>query len=423
MTNPGFCRRPGIVFFPNDSRDVRRRTNLFWFSALAAPLRLILIPLRFFYAFSFAGLAVMIWEANVVPAKAAIGPAGVIVQGAFGGTIFGFDIDPNGTEGVSSESKFMPDGTLLSAVETFDQATGQILAVVSATRRHDDFVTLGVVGNAVGLIEREHPLGLFHVQRTFSIIDPLSSNMVTGRWTPPLGRKQNIDQVRTDAGTSEVAVLAIDFSGHGNTTVFTSDVGANTFGPAFELIDPDFNFELPPVMAFDSKTNQAILGHNARSPFIVPPQIGFLDLATGAFTKFAGKGLGLINGIAVDSEDGILCTTVSFVPTVQFYDLATRKGFSVRLPQASDSLNRGQEVVFDPVNKLFLVAQEFTSTGSSGSSIQVFDTSGHLVESIDDLNFANPARVVPGRIALNPALRTGYVEGPHPGESLQSFNY
>ena len=103
--------------------------------------------------------------------------------------------------------------------------------------------------------------------------------------------------------------------------------------------------------------------------------------------------------------------------------MATRKGFSVRLPQAADSLSRGQQVVFDPVNRLFLVAQEFTSTGSSGSSIQVFDTAGNFVESIDDLNFANPSRVVPGRIALNPALRTGYVEGPHPGESLQSFTY
>ncbi len=116
------------------------------------------------------------------------------------------------------------------------------------------------------------------------------------------------------------------------TRIFTSDVGANTFGPAFEITDKDFNFENTPVMTFDSKTNQAILGHNARSPFIVPPMIGFLDLTTGAFTKFAGKGLGLINGIAVDSEDGILCTTVSFVPTVQFYDLATKRGFSVHLP-------------------------------------------------------------------------------------------
>ena len=254
MINPGSLRRPATVFFPNHSQDVCGRAILHWFSALAAHLTFTLTPARLLYATTFAVLAAGVCEADVVPSKPAVGPTGVVVQGAFGGTIFGFDIDPNGTSGVLSESKSMPDGTLVSAVETFDQATGQILAVVSVTRRHDDFITLGVVGNAVGLIEREHPLGLFHVERTFSVIDPLDSNLITGPWTPPLGRKQNIDQVRTDMGTSEVAVLAIDFSRHGNTTVFTSDVGANTFGPAFELTDSDFNFELPPAMAFDSKT-------------------------------------------------------------------------------------------------------------------------------------------------------------------------
>jgi len=346
----------------------------------------------------------------------AVGP-GIIVHPKMGGLIFGFDIDPNGNEGILSE--FTDAG---AATETFDQTTGEILAVVANTT-NDDYVTLGVVGNSIGLVEREHSLGLFHVQRTYSVVSPLSGNMVTGTWTPPLGRKQSIDQVKTDVGTSEVAVLAIDFSGHGNTTIFTSDVGANTFGPSFEITDSDFNFEVAPVMTFDSKTNQAILGHNARSPFIVPPEIGFLDLATGAFTKFAGKGLGVINGIAVDSEDNILCTTVSFVPTVQFYNLTTRKGFSVRLPNAGDSLSRGQEVVFDPVNKLFLVAQEFTSTGSSGSSIQVFDTAGNLVESIDGLNFINPSRVIPGRIAVHPNLRLGFCEGPDQGTTIQAFTY
>lgn len=345
-----------------------------------------------------------------------IGP-GIVVHPKMGGLIFGFDIDPNSNVGVLSE--FSDTG---AATETFDQTTGEILAVV-ANSTNDDFVTLGVVGHSVGLVEREHSLGLFHVQRTYNVLDPVGGNTVTGVWTPPLGRKQNIDQVKTDVGTSEVAVLALDFSGHGNNTIFTSDVAANTFGPSYEITDTDFNFEGTPFITFDSKNNQVILGHNARSPFIVPPEIGFLDLATGAFTKFAGKGLGLINGMAVDSEDGILCTTVSFVPTVQFYDLATRKGFSVRLPNAGDSLSRGQEVVFDPVNKLFLVAQEFTSTGSSGSSIHIFDLEGHLVESIDGLNFINPSRVIPGRIALHPAQRSGFCEGPAEGRTLQGFTY
>ncbi len=92
-------------------------------------------------------------------------------------------------------------------------------------------------------------------------------------------------------------------------------------------------------------------------------------------------------------------------------------------PGAADSLSRGQTVVFDPVNKLFLVAQEFTSTGTSGSSIQIFDTAGTFIESIDGLDFINPSRLTPIRIALNPALRLGFVDGPPAGKTIQSFNY
>lgn len=369
-----------------------------------------------------AWLSGLSW-AGEIPSEPTLGPTGAIVQPAFGGIILGFDIDSQGTLGLLSEFKSNPDGTILAAVETFDQATGEIVAVTAKTQRHDDFVTLGVVGDSISLVEREHPLSIFNVQRTFSVLNPLTAGRATGEWAPLLGRKQNIDQIKTDTGTSIVAVLAIDFSGHGDTHVFTSNVGANTFRPSCAITDEDFNFGTPPVMTFDSKTNQAILGHIARSPFIVPREIGFLDLARGEFTKFAGKGLGVINGIAVDSEDGILCTTVSFVPTVQFYDLATRKGFSVRLPEAADSLSNGQEIAFYPVNKLFLVAQEFTSTGGSGSSIHVYDIAGNLVESIDGLNFQNPARGTPARIALNPGLRLGFVEGPQTGNTLQSFTY
>lgn len=349
----------------------------------------------------------------------AVGPNGVVVRPAFGGMILGFDIDSTGTLGMLSEFKFNRDGTILAATETFDQATGAIVQIVQQTGTQDDFLTLGVVGAGVGLFEQEHPRSTFHVERTYSVVQPLAAGVPTGAWTPPFGRNQNVDQVKTDVGTAEVAVLAIDLTGHGHTTIFTSDVGANTFGPRIEIADEDFNFQLTPVMVFDSRNNRAILGHNARSPFIMPPKIGFLDLTTGAFTKMNGNGLGLINGMALDAEDQILCTTVSFVPTVQFYDLeADNHGISVRLPQAGDSLFRGQTVVFDPVNRLFLVAQEFTSTGGSGSSIQVYDTAGNFVESIDGLDFINPARLTAIRIALNPATRTGFVDGPPGGTTI-----
>src|SRR5438270_3008532 len=65
----------------------------------------------------------------------------VIVQSRFGGQIFGFDIDPNGNEGVLSESMSLPNGNYLAAVETFNQTTGQIIKVVITTKTQDDFVT------------------------------------------------------------------------------------------------------------------------------------------------------------------------------------------------------------------------------------------------------------------------------------------
>jgi hypothetical protein len=53
---------------------------------------------------------------------------------------------------------------------------------------------------------------------------------------------------------------------------------------------------------------------------------------------------------------------------------------------------------------------------------------GHLpeavVESIDGLNFSNAGNVIPAHIALNPAKRLGFVDGPDPGVTqIQSFTY
>jgi hypothetical protein len=54
-------------------------------------------------------------------------PATVIVHSKFGGQIFGFDIDQNGTEGVLAEAQDLSGGNVEAAVETFDQKSGKIL--------------------------------------------------------------------------------------------------------------------------------------------------------------------------------------------------------------------------------------------------------------------------------------------------------
>jgi hypothetical protein len=61
--------------------------------------------------------------------------------------------------------------------------TGNILNVVELTQpshAQDDFITLGVVGNSVGLVEHENVSGGFVSSRTFNVLNPLSSNRLTG---------------------------------------------------------------------------------------------------------------------------------------------------------------------------------------------------------------------------------------------------
>lgn len=206
--------------------------------------------------------------------------------------------------------------------------------------------------------------------------------------------------------------------------VFSSDVAANSFGLVFPITSPIFNTGVPPVMVFDSERNQVILGHDFPSPFILPPRIGVVNLTTGKFTMTKGRGLGEINGMAVDSVDGVLCTTTSFDSAVQFYDLIAKTAFSEHLPGGGmNSLGSGLEVAFDPMNKLFLIAQPFSGTASSGSSIQVYNTAGTLLESIDGLNFQGGFNVFPIHITLNPSQRLGYVDGPDLTTAIQSFNY
>ena len=350
----------------------------------------------------------------------------VIVRGKLGGVIFGFEIDPDGTEGVLCEAVFNSDGTVTAAVETFDQATGRIIRILGKTNTQDDFIAWTVAGS-VGLIEREKVRGLFDIKRTFSTIDPLSGNQINGNWTPPIQRKQIVNQVKPAFdGTPNVAVYALSVSTNLNPVVFTSNLRDNTFGPAIEITDLNFITEAPPVIAFDPLRNQVILGHDKPSPFIEPPLLGFLDLATESFDVKTGLGLGVINGMAVDGEDGILCTDTSFDSAVQFYDLSDFSGMSVFLPGADPqtSTASGGDIEFDPINKLFLVAQPF-SNGSltDGSSIQVYDTAGNLVESVDGLMFQGGDNVFPVHITLDPSRRIGFVNGPDLTTAIQSFSY
>src|SRR3981081_617079 len=87
---------------------------------------------------------------------AGVGPGSTIVHSQYGGQIFGFDIDQNGTEGVLSEMQDLGGGKVLAAVETFDRTTGKILKVVQKLETKHNLSTYGFKRKKLGMGKRAH---------------------------------------------------------------------------------------------------------------------------------------------------------------------------------------------------------------------------------------------------------------------------
>jgi hypothetical protein len=402
-----------------------RHTSILALLRFCAPHRLALWSLIFPVLASTALLA----QTTEFQPNLSAGPTGVIVHSKFGGQIFGFDIDQSSNEGLLTEAKTLAGGTVLAAVETFDQTTGDILKVVQLTQpshAQDDFVTLGVVGNSVGLYEHEHVSRITVSSRTFNALNPLSSNRITSAWTPPIGSRHIImpTGVSRNQGVPNVAVFAYDNSGQFVPFVFSSNVANNTFGPVVRITDAANFGSVPPAIAYDSVTNQALLG-GGNGCFGCPPVFALVDLTTSAVTEFNGFGFGFINGLAIDSADGIAVSTTEDDASIEFFDIRTHTGSVVVLPGSQGQQQfSGADVEYDSVHKLFLIAQPFSSSAPSGSSIYAYDIHGNLQETINGLDFSNTFNVVPAHIALHPSSRAGYIDGPDSGVTqLQGFTY
>jgi hypothetical protein len=347
-------------------------------------------------------------------------PSTVFVKTQGGGFILGYDIDQNGTEGVLAESLSLAGGTDNAAIETFDQTTGKILKVVAKQNNtKNDYVCLGIYGTSVGLVELEKVKGLFVNQRVYSTMNPLSLNKLTGPWTPGLATQQLLIGIADSQGAAGTAVLAEAAANSFNSEVFSADIAANTFGPAITLTDQNFGFNVSPHIAINTVTNQALVTGGSGA-FDTHPLLAQVDLASQSVTELAGLGFGFINGVAVDSADGIAVTATEDDFSIEYYQLSPFKGIkTVVLKNATDQSQSGQYVKFDPVNRLFLIGQEFSSTAPTGSSILVYDTRGNFVEAINGLSL--PAS--PVNIAINPSKRMGFVLVTPALTQLQSFTY
>lgn len=73
-------------------------------------------PAQLLVLLCFPGLIANVAYAGAFQPNPNAAPGNVIVHGQFGGNIFGFEVDPNGTEGLLCESLGNADGTVLAAV-------------------------------------------------------------------------------------------------------------------------------------------------------------------------------------------------------------------------------------------------------------------------------------------------------------------
>jgi len=355
------------------------------------------------------------------------GPGKIIVHPKFGGTIFGFDIDQNGSEGLLSESVI--DGNNCPyATETFDQATGKIIKVVSKGQSAscaDDEVTWGVAGSSVGLVEHQHSPSFDHLQMTFKTLNPLEQNQENGTWLPPLKKAAYILGVSRNQGTPTNAYQVYDVN-VGKVYVFGSDVAKNSFGPVMKIASN------PGMIGLNTQNNVAVLAAEDASG---TTEVIQADLTTGHVTSFLGVGTGSAMGLAVDPEDDMAAITTFLDASVSFYDLKNQTGFSEVLPgipQNCDNACTAADVEFDPVHKLFLVAQPISSQcqgGCSFSTIYVYDIHGDLLETLNGFDFTGAffADVFNVHMALYPQNRRGFVDVIHAKEAgagaIQSFTY
>lgn len=356
---------------------------------------------------------------------------GAVLTTEDGGQIFGFDIDQNGSDGALASAKLEGQNNLVS-VETFDQNTGEITkSFAKYNGPKNSYGFDGIFAGDVGLVTHYIvPQGQIYAKRKYELMNPVTAGKFTGAWTPPL-KDVDIKLVAENQATTTGVVFVIELKKQDKPDLIVSDIGANTFGKVIPL-DPNlFSLGNGPQLGQYTAANEAILaespddgavGGDAPGNFVV-------DLSTGKTKQFSGYNngpyhAGDVNGLATDPNSGVTATDTELNAQVEIYDMAHRKGIAaVQLPCTSDTaqIYSGSGITVDPVNKLFLVTEQYDACSSgASSSIIVFDESGNYVETITGFDF-DVGEPPP---AINPGMRMGWAFGGPKGVSqLQQFFY
>lgn len=331
-----------------------------------------------------------------------IGPT---VKPRLPGTILGYDINQHGNDGV-----FGNYGThsLLVSLETFDETTGKITKVVAkGNSAKINYVVEGILAHDLGFVSA----------KGYRLMNPVTGEKLNGKWTPP--NSFQVSQIAENQQTPKQVMLGYDTSQPSQpTALMVTDVAKGT-AKEIALDQNIFSTGAIPSVAQDPATDQAVVGADDGGR-TTHPTFGIVNLKTGKMTTFEGLGYGGVDGMAIDTKTGTMCTTTADDAGVEFYDLKTQQGFEVLIPGSSGSeLHSGTGVAVDSINGLCIVAQPVSGNGTQASAIWTVNEKGNFLEEIQGFNFW--FGVTP---AINPSKRIGFIENPRPlYGSLTGFSY
>ncbi|HVR47992.1 MAG TPA: hypothetical protein VMT95_15285 [Candidatus Binatia bacterium] len=354
-----------------------------------------------------------------------VGP-GPVLTSKFGGPIFGWAIDENGTDGVLTEVTSLTFPSK-SVVETFDQTIARIVKVVrkqsTGKQGNRELSVYGIAANDVGLIDDGRVnLRNFHRHDVYYVMAPVTGNKISGTWTRPPGkdfRIVNVPDQQVDPRFVMAATVVPDITKPPHFEVVVTDIASNKI---LRVLHPPrldgVNF--PYFVAEDTTTHHAYVpaaNYHSQTVFID------FDVLTGRVSNnfVAPPFSGPVKGIAIDSATHMMCTTTQSNYSVQMYDLTTKKQtFVGQIPNSGGELQAPSSIAADPVNHLFLVEQPQSLRG--GSDIYVYDEEGDIVETLTGFQFPSYTLLPASPIHIVPSSRSGYVVGPGANQ-LQSFTY
>ena len=353
-------------------------------------------------------------------ARRAVGP-GAILTAKFGGTIFGWAINENGTDGVLTEVTPPSGSPFKSVVETFDQTTAKVTKVVREQNGDSGNRELNVdaiLANDVGLIDDERHFGKYTRRDIYYLMAPVTKKKITGTWKRPPGRNFLIFDI-ADQQSNPVAVMAATIldgviSKPPTFEVVVTDVATNKILRILHAPSGD-GVNYPYFVAEDTTTQHAYVpaaNYESQTVFID------YDLQSGhASNNFVAPPFsGPVAGIAIDSASHMMCTTTGSTYSVQMYDLKTKaQTFVGQIPNSGGEGQAGSAIAADPINHLFLVEQPNSLQG--GSEIYVYDEQGNVLESLSGFAFGPLSG-----IQVVASSRTGFAAGPQPNQ-IESFSY